>query len=209
MPVLRPAWQLEAMHKRTVVVPLTVLAAAAGLAGGAFADSQSDSHPPKASGCGSERAIISDAARRLHVTPTRLTDALRQAAIDQINAAVAAGHLTRAQAKAIKRQIEQSPGLVFGPGVLAPEIKAAAAIAPPGWPPHGVSKGKHTQRALNQALSTRHIHGIVSSSGPPGSISPPGRVRIQVRAGGPSACFGFAGPAPLPLLRTPIAPPKP
>lgn len=131
MPVLHPAWHFGAMRKRTIAVPLSVLAAAAGLAGGAFADSQSNSHPHKASGCGSERAVIGDAARRLHVTPTRLTSALKQAVIDQIDTAVAAGHLTRAQAKTIKHQIERSPGLTFGPGLFAPEIKAAQAIAPP------------------------------------------------------------------------------
>src|SRR5581483_1099987 len=62
-----------------------------------------------------------------------------------------------------------------------------------------VSKAKHLPRALERhlALSTRHIQGIVTSSGPPGSLRSPGRVRIQVRAGGPSACFAAAGPAPL------------
>ena len=275
MPVLHPAWHFGAMRKRTIAVPLSVLAAAAGLAGGAFADSQSNSHPHKASGCGSERAVIGDAARRLHVTPTRLTSALKQAVIDQIDTAVAAGHLTRAQAKTIKHQIERSPGLTFGPGLFAPEIKAAQAIAPPhqtivapgllGRPAivtsvarylgltdrqlmrrlrrgeslaqiakargksesglvraitaavksqlKNVSKAKHIPRALGQhlPLSTRHIQGIVSSSGPLGAPPPSGRVRVQVRVGGPAACFASAaaGPAPLSLLRTSIGPPNP
>ncbi|HEY3946333.1 MAG TPA: hypothetical protein VGL78_13980 [Solirubrobacteraceae bacterium] len=264
------------MRKRTIAVPLSVLAAAAGLAGGAFADSQSNSHPHKASGCGSERAVIGDAARRLHVTPTRLTDALKQAVIDQIDTAVAAGHLTRAQAKTIKQQIERSPGLAFGPGLFAPEIKAAQVIAPPahrtimapgllGRPAivssvarylgltdrqlmrrlrrgeslaqiakargksesglvraitaavksqlKNVSKAKHIPRAWEQhvPLSTRHIQGIVSPSGPLGPPPPSGRVHVQVRAGGPAACFASAAarPAPLSLLRTSIGPPKP
>lgn len=263
------------MRKRTIAVPLSVLAAVAGLAGGAFADSQSNSHPHKASGCGSERAVIGDAARRLHVTPTRLTDALKQAVIDQIDTAVAAGHLTRAQAKTITQQIERSPGLTFGPGLFAPEIKAAQAIAPPthqtivapgllGRPAiissaarylglterqlmrrlrrgeslaqiakaqgksrsgleraitaavrsqlGNVSKAKHIPRGLQLPLplSTRHIQGIVNSSGPLGSPPPSGRVRVQVRAGGPAGCFASAaGPAPLSLSRTWIGPPKP
>ena len=266
MPVLHPAWQFGDMRKRTIAVPLSVLAAAAGLAGGAFADSQSNSHPHKASGCGSERAVMGDAASRLHVTPTRLTDALKQAVIDQIDTAVAAGHLNRGQAKTIKQQIERSPGLTFGPGLFAPEIKAAQAIAPPAHqtiapPAHqtivapgllgrpaivtsvarylgltdrqlmrrlrrgeslaqiakargkresglvraitaavksqlkNVSKAKHIPRALEQnlPLSTRHIQGVVSSSGPLGPPPPSGRVRVQVRAGGPAACFRKCG----------------
>lgn len=271
MPVLRPAWHFGAMRKQAIAVPLSVLAAAAGLAGGAFADSQSNSDPHKASGCGSERAVIGDAARRLHVTPTRLTDALKQAVIDQIDTAVAAGHLTRAQAKTIEQQIERSPSLTFGPGLFAPEVKAAQAIVPhtdqtivaPGLlgrpaivtsaarylgltdrqlmrrlrrgeslaqiakargksesglvraitaavKPQlkNVSKAKHVARALEQhfPLSTRHIQGIVSSPPPPS-----GRVRVQVRVGGPAACFASAagGPPPLSLLRTSIGPPKP
>ena len=271
------------MRKRTVAVPLSVLTAAAGLAGGAYADSQSASHPHKASGCRSEKAVIGDAARRLHVTPTRLTGALKAAVVDQIDAALAAGRLTRAQAESIKRRIEQSPGLTFEPGLLAPEIKAAQVIAPPthrmtivapglfGRPAivtsvagylgltdgqlmrrlsggeslaqiakargksesgleraitsavksqlRNVSKAKHTPRALKLPgvlkqplpLPSRHIHYIVSSSGPLLSTPPPGRVSVQVRAGGPSACFASAaaGPGPLSLLSTSIPPPKP
>lgn len=260
------------MHKRTVVIPLSALAVAAGLAGGAYADSQSDPHPHNASGCGSARAVLGDAARRLHVTPSRLTDALRAAMSDQIDAAVAAGHLTRGQAKTVKRQIEQSPGLIFGPGLLAPEIKIAQVIAAPahqmalapgplGRPAivtsaarylgltdrqlmrrlgrgqslaqiakargksesgleqaittavkshlKNASKAKHIPPALEQRLSMRRIHGIVSSSGPLISLPPPGRGRVQVRAGGPSACFAAAAPGPLSLSRTWIGPPKP
>lgn len=121
------------MRKRTIAVLLSVLAAAAGLAGGAYAASQPDSHPRKAFGCGSER-VISGAARRLHVTPTRLNDALKQALIDQIDAAVAAGRLPRAQAKTIKRQIEHGPALPFGPGRVGPAVKAAQVMPPPGLP---------------------------------------------------------------------------
>lgn len=119
------------MRTRTVAVPLSVLAAAAGLAGGAYAASQADSHPHKALGCVSERPFISDAARRLHLTPARLTDALKAALVDQIDAA---GRLPRAQANAIKRQIEHSPGLPFGPGLLGPGVIGAQVKAPPGFP---------------------------------------------------------------------------
>lgn len=267
------------MRRRTVAISLSVLAAAAGLAGGvAFAASQPDSHPHKAFGCASERAFISDAARRLHVTPTRLTDALKQALIDQIDGAVATGRLPRAQAKTIKRQIEHGPGLPFGPGLLGPAVKAAEVVAPRGLPvPQavqapglfgppaivtsaarylGLTDGQLIQRLrrgeslakiakargksrsgleraimaavksqLENALKagripralelhllaafTRHIQDIVTMSGPPAPSLAPGRIRIQVRAGGPPACFaGAIGLMPPPVPRTWIGPPR-
>lgn len=101
-------WDGGAMRKRTIAISLSVLAAA-GLAGGAYAASQSSSNP--------QQAFLNDAARRLHVSPARLSSALRQALIDRINAAVAAGHLTPAQARAIKQRIGQAAGLPLLPGL--------------------------------------------------------------------------------------------
>jgi hypothetical protein len=60
------------------------------------------------------QALIADAAKRLGVTPAQLTSALQQAQIDQINKAVAAGKLTRAQGDAIIKGIKSGHG--FGPG---------------------------------------------------------------------------------------------
>jgi hypothetical protein len=61
------------------------------------------------------------------VSPGQLSGALKQAFIDQINAAAAAGRLSPDQAKAIKQKIEQAPGLplpllpgMVGPGLVGP-----------------------------------------------------------------------------------------
>jgi hypothetical protein len=103
------------MRKRTIAISLSVLAASA-LAGGAYAASQSSSSPPQ--------AFLNDVARRLHVSPARLGSAIKQAFIDRIDAAVAAGHLSPAQARAIKQRIEQGGGLpllpLVGPGLPLP-----------------------------------------------------------------------------------------
>jgi hypothetical protein len=112
------------MRKR-FLIPLAVLMAA-GLAGGAYAAGQGSSDP--------QQALINDAARRLHVTPGQLSGALKQALIDRINAAAAAGQLSRAQAKQIVTHIKQGTGLPFAPGPLlfAP---GAARFRMPGLGP--------------------------------------------------------------------------
>ncbi|HXR13622.1 MAG TPA: hypothetical protein VN740_03105 [Solirubrobacteraceae bacterium] len=93
-------------------VGLAVLAGA----GGAVAATQSGS--PSASA--QEQAYISDLAAKLGVTPSALTAAIKATDNDQINAAVAAGRLTTAQADALKASIQAStsplPGLHFGMG---------------------------------------------------------------------------------------------
>jgi hypothetical protein len=94
-------------HK--IVVGVVVLAfAAAG--GGAFAATQSSSNP--------QAAFLSDVAKRLNVSPQRLTSALKAAMIDRLNAAVKAGRLSPTQADAIKQRIEHgvAPPFFFGPG---------------------------------------------------------------------------------------------
>ena len=62
------------------------------------------------------KAIINDAAGRLHVAPSALSAALKQARVDQIDSAVKAGRLTKQQGDALKAQIDkgQMP-LVGGP----------------------------------------------------------------------------------------------
>jgi hypothetical protein len=116
---------------RKVALSLAAIAAVAG-AGGAVAATQSNTDPRK--------AFLDDVAKRLHVTPAQVTSALQGAQLDQIQAAVAAGRLTQAQADAIKKRIQQGasagPGLfgpAGGPGRVAPR-----AVGPgPGGPGRG------------------------------------------------------------------------
>jgi hypothetical protein len=94
------------VRKRTLAVGLAVLLAA-GAAGGAFAASQSSSSP--------QQAFLNDVARRLHVTPAQLTNALKQAMIDRLHAAVRMGRLTKAQAGELGQRILRGGGIPFGP----------------------------------------------------------------------------------------------
>jgi hypothetical protein len=56
-----------------------------------------------------QQAIVNDAAGRLGVTPAKLSDALRQAYDDRIDAQVASGKLTKAQGDALKAAAANSP----------------------------------------------------------------------------------------------------
>jgi hypothetical protein len=62
------------------------------------------------------KAVIDDAASQLGVKPEALSDALKQALKNRVDAAVEAGRLTEAQAKELKARID-SDGfpLLFGP----------------------------------------------------------------------------------------------
>jgi len=97
--------------KRKLAFGLSAVAVAAG-AGGALAATQDSANP--------RQAFLNDVAKRLNVTPQQLTGAMSGAAIDQLNAAVAAGKLTQAQANALKQRLQQNGGGPFllpgGPG---------------------------------------------------------------------------------------------
>jgi len=60
------------------------------------------------------QAVIADAAKRLGVSPAQLTNAIQPAQIDQVNSAVAAGRLTRAQGNAIIKGIKSGRGFGLG-----------------------------------------------------------------------------------------------
>lgn len=83
-----------------------VLAVAAG--GGAIAATKLND--PKAA----QQAIIKDAAGQLGVTPTQLSDALKKAVENQIDAMVGAGTITKAQGDALKARIEAGDLPLFG-----------------------------------------------------------------------------------------------
>jgi urease accessory protein UreF len=87
------------------------VAAAAAVAGGGAAlaadrlESSSDS-----------QAVVNDAAKQLGVTPSALTAALKKALENRVDAAVAAGRLTKAQGDELKQRIESGDlPLFFGP----------------------------------------------------------------------------------------------
>jgi hypothetical protein len=91
------------------VAGLAVAGAGAAVAATQFGDPKAESE-----------AIIKDAADQLGVQPGALSDALKKAFMNRIDAAVAAGRLTKAQGDAIKARIQSEdypmlvPGLGFG-----------------------------------------------------------------------------------------------
>jgi hypothetical protein len=64
-------------------------------------------------------AVVNDAAEQLGVEPAELTDALKQALKNRVDAAVEAGRLTEEQGAEIKERIDagEVPLIAFGPGL--------------------------------------------------------------------------------------------
>jgi hypothetical protein len=107
--------------KRRLVVAATGAAVLAG-AGGAYAAGQSGSAatPPKpADRAAEQKAFLDDVAKRLDVTRERLDAALKGAAEARIDAAVAAGRLTKEQGEEAKLRLQGGlPLLGPGPGPM-------------------------------------------------------------------------------------------
>ena len=95
-------------RKHKVAVGAVALLAAAG--GGAAIAAASQSGSP-----GEEsKAVIDDAAKQLGISSDKLSNALKNALSDRIDAAVAAGRLTKAEGEAIKQRIQSSDFPLFG-----------------------------------------------------------------------------------------------
>jgi hypothetical protein len=87
-------------------------AALLAAAGGGVAIAASDSTPSQES-----QAVIDDAAKKLGISSSKLSDALKQALIDRVDAAVAAGRITKSEADALKQRINADDFPLFpGPG---------------------------------------------------------------------------------------------
>ena len=91
---------------KMMVGAAAVLAAAGG--GVAVAASQNGS-PSEES-----QAVIDDAAKQLGIPSSKLSDALKKALGDRIDAAVAAGRLTKAEGDALKQRIAANGVPLFG-----------------------------------------------------------------------------------------------
>lgn len=93
--------------KRRLAVGATGLAVLSG-AGVAYGVTQS--------GGNNRQAFLNDVAKRLNVTPSKLSSALKGAFEDRLQAAVQDGRLTQKQADAIKKRVESGGGVWLGPG---------------------------------------------------------------------------------------------
>ena len=94
-------------RKTKIVVGAAALLTATG-AGAAVAASQ-DSSPSSES-----KAVIDDAAKQLGIPSSKLSEALKQALSDRVDAAVAAGRVTKAEGDALKARIQSDDFPLFG-----------------------------------------------------------------------------------------------
>src|SRR5207253_3157242 len=93
--------------KRKVIAGAVAATAVAG-AGGAIAANKLAS--PK----GESQAVVDDAANQLGIKPSALSDALKKALENRIDAAVSAGEITKAQGDELKSRIESGDVPLFG-----------------------------------------------------------------------------------------------
>jgi hypothetical protein len=111
--------------KRKLAIAATGVAVLAGT-GGAYAATQSGPTTAKAPDLGAEqKAFLDDVAKRLNVTRDKLDEAIKGAASDRIDAAVAAGKLTKEQGETAKKRLDNANGLPLlglgrGPHVAGP-----------------------------------------------------------------------------------------
>jgi polyhydroxyalkanoate synthesis regulator phasin len=93
-------------RKRKLIFGVAALLAAAG---GGVAVAASDSSPSE-----ENQAIIDNAAKQLGISPSKLSTALKQALADRIDAAVAAGRLTKDEGTALKQRLDAGDFPLFG-----------------------------------------------------------------------------------------------
>lgn len=98
------------MAIRRTVIAGAAAALAVGGAGAGVAATKLTGSPSEES-----KAIVNDAAKTLGVEPGKLSAALKQAFENRIDAAVAAGRLTKQQGDELKQRIESGDFPLFGP----------------------------------------------------------------------------------------------
>jgi len=99
---------MELSRKSKYAVAAAALLIAAGGGAAAVAATQGNSRSDES------KAIIDDAAGRLGISPDMLTSALKQALLDRVDAAVAAGRITKAEGDALKSRIQADNFPIIG-----------------------------------------------------------------------------------------------
>ena len=100
---------MDAFSKRKLAAGTVAAVAVAG-GSGAIAATQLGSSPSAES-----KAVVDDAAKQLGVQPSALSSALKKALSDRVDAAVAAGRLTKQQGEELKQRIQSDGFPLFGP----------------------------------------------------------------------------------------------
>jgi hypothetical protein len=102
------ALEMEGRAKRKIIVGA---AAALAVAGGGAAIASTQLGSPREE----SRAILNDAAKQLGIEPSKLSDALKTAFKNRVDAAVEAGRLTSEQGAALKARIDAAEyPILFG-----------------------------------------------------------------------------------------------
>jgi hypothetical protein len=119
----------SSLRPRVIAATVAGLAVAGG--GAAFAATQLGSPEQE------NQAVLKDAAKQLGVKPSALSAALKKALENRVDAAVAAGRLTKAQGDELKQQIESGNVPLFGgPGAfLFPPEGVGPSFATPRFGP--------------------------------------------------------------------------
>jgi hypothetical protein len=99
------------MAMRRKVIAGAAAALAVGGAGAGVAATKLAANSPSEE----SKAIVNDAAKNLGIEPSKLSAALKKAYEDRIDAAVAAGRLTKAQGDELKQRIESGDFPLLGP----------------------------------------------------------------------------------------------
>jgi predicted DNA-binding protein (UPF0251 family) len=126
-----------------------VAGAVAGLAvagGGAAAVAATQTGSPQEE----SKAVVEDAAKQLGVQPSELSNALKQALKNRIDAAVSAGRLTEEQGNELKERVDAEEFPLLGPGLRG------GHHAPGGLFHHGLDAAAEylgtTEEALREQL---------------------------------------------------------
>src|SRR5689334_2640552 len=101
------------MNKSTKRKVAAGAAAAVAIAGGGAAIGATQLGSPQQQ----SQAVVNDAAKQLGIDPTKLSDALKTALENRIDAAVAAGTITKDQGARLKARIDSGAFPLFMPGV--------------------------------------------------------------------------------------------
>lgn len=145
-------------HRRVVATGAVALAAVAG-GGAAIAATQSNS--PQAQ----SDAIIADAAGQLGVSSSKLSDALKQALENQVDAAVKAGTITQAQANELKSRIEAGEVPLVGLGPAGGHGGRHFHIEGPGLGAAATYLGLTESQVQTQLESGKTLADIAKANG--------------------------------------------
>jgi hypothetical protein len=106
------------MAMKRKVLAGAAAAVVVGGAGAGLAANRLTSDSPSAE----SKAIVDATARNLGISPSKLSAAIKKALEDRIDAAVAAGRITKAEGDELKQRIESGDYPLFGPPVFGPHF---------------------------------------------------------------------------------------